>query len=439
MKHQTPNTKHQKTPKPQVSRRKQWSRRFEVWSLRVLWCLVFGVWCFAIPAVHAQKWLDQVDDALFLQSRDGQYRVDFSGRFDLEGYYIDQRPPGLLFSDEDFANPRLSLFLDARAGKHFYAFVQGRVDRGFDPAGKTHDARFDEYLLRYTPFNDARLNLQIGKFATVVGNWVPRHDSWNNPFITAPLPYENVTTVADAAVVPLPAFLTRQTIPDNKALWLPVLWGPSYASGASLFGTVKKFNYAVEVKNASLSSRPAVWDARDLGWENPTVSGRLGYRPNAAWNLGTSFSHGAYLQPGAKNAPAFPAGRDIGDFDRTTIAADLSYAWRHWQLWSEVFFSRFEVPNVGDADTVAYYIEAKYKITTQLFAAVRWNQQFFGEVPNGAGGETQWDRDAWRMDTALGYRFTRHLQGKLQYSYTHQKGSLQQGEQLVAAQVTLQF
>ena len=97
------------------------------------------------------------------------------------------------------------------------------------------------------------------------------------------------------------------------------------------------------------------------------------------------------------------------------------------------------MPNVGDADTVAYYIEAKYKITTQLFAAVRWNQQCFGEVPNGAGGETSWDRDAWRVDTALGYRFTRHLQGKLQYSYTHQKGSLQQGEQLVAAQATLKF
>ena len=97
------------------------------------------------------------------------------------------------------------------------------------------------------------------------------------------------------------------------------------------------------------------------------------------------------------------------------------------------------MPNVGDADTVAYYLEAKYKITTQLFAALRWNQQFFGAVPNGAGGETPWDRDAWRVDTALGYRFTRHLQGKLQYSYTHQKGSLPQGEQLVAAQVTLRF
>lgn len=72
--------------------------------------------------------------------------------------------------------------------------------------------------------------------------------------------------------------------------------------------------------------------------------------------IGASFSHGAYLQPGARNGPAFPPGRNIGDFDQTTVAADVSYAWRHWQVWSEVFFSRFEVPNVGDADTMAYYI-----------------------------------------------------------------------------------
>src|SRR5436190_6399815 len=137
------------------------------WSGRCACCLArFLVICFAlaISSAFAQEWLDKVDEALFLQSRGGQYRVDFSGRFDLEGYYLDQRPPGLLFSNDDFVNPRLSLFLDARAGKPFYAFVQARVDRGFDPRTKDSDARFDEYLLRYTPFNDARLNLQIGKF-----------------------------------------------------------------------------------------------------------------------------------------------------------------------------------------------------------------------------------------------------------------------------------
>ncbi len=45
----------------------------------------------------------------------------------------------------------------------------------------------------------------------------------------------------------------------------------------------------------------------------------------------------------------------------------------------------------------------------------------------------------WRVDAALGYRFDRHLQANLQYAFRRQTGPLQQGEQLVAAQVTLKF
>ncbi len=394
----------------------------------------------AVPA-RAQDWLDKVDDALFLQTSDGNYRVDLSGLFDLEGYYIYRRPPGLIFGeDEDFVSPRLSLFLDARAGKHLYAFVQARADRGFDPRSEIRGTRFDEYLLRYTPLDDARVNLQVGKFATVVGNWVPRHHSWDNPFINAPLPYENITSASDRKIVPGPApFLGRRDVADKKNIWVPVIWGPSYASGAALFGTVEKFDYAVEVKNAALSSRPESWDGRDTDWENPTVSGRIGFRPSASWNLGASFSRGSYLQPDAATSPNFPAGKHLDDFAQTTFAHDISYAWHYWQIWGEVFFSRFEVPNVDDCDTVAYYIEAKYKITSQLFAAVRWNQQLFADVRDNAGGETAWDRDFWRVDTAVGYRFSRHWQGKVQYSYSRQKGDLQQGEQLIAAQLTVRF
>src|ERR1044071_4076017 len=109
------------------------------------------------------------------------------------------------------------------------------------------EARIDEYLLRYTPFEKPWVNLQIGKFATVYGNWVKRHDSWNNPFINAPVPYENVTLVSDQSVPPSPAaFLARKSKPDQKNIWLPILWGPSYTSGASVFGTVESFDYAFE-------------------------------------------------------------------------------------------------------------------------------------------------------------------------------------------------
>ncbi|SPE55550.1 conserved exported hypothetical protein [Verrucomicrobia bacterium] len=393
-----------------------------------------------IPA-RAQAWLDSVSDSLFLQSRGGTYRVNFSGLFDLEGYYIDQRPPGLIFGGGDsFVTPRLSLFVDAQAGKHLYAYVQTRFDDGFHPRAPESHERVDEYLFRYTPLDGPQVNLQVGKFATVVGNWVARHLSWDNPFINEPLPYDNILTVSDVSVPASPAdFLARRGQPDQKDKWLTVVWGPDYTSGASVFGSVTKWDYAVEVKNASLSSRSTAWDATDVGWDNPTVSGRFGFRPNVAWNLGLSGSYGTYLQKAAEQSPAFPVGKGLSDFNQITVAEDASYQWHQWRLWAELFLSRFQVPNVGNADTLVYYLEAKYQITPQLFGALRWNQELYGDINSGTGGQTPWDNNVWRIDLALGYRFTRHFQSKLQYSFTHQAGQLQQGEQLVAAQATLKF
>lgn len=203
----------------------------------------------------------------------------------MEAYYIDQRPPGLIFGNQDLFNPRLSLFLDTHFGKHFYSFVQARFDRGFEPGARRNgDARFDEYLLHYMPFDDARLNIQVGKFATLAGNWVPRHDSWNNPFIKAPVHYENVFIMTDHAAPKAPqGFLDRRRRPDKKDLWLSTLMGPSYASDASVFGLWRTFDYAAEVKNSSVSSHHQSWDGTDVNWQNPTVRARLGYRPNAAW------------------------------------------------------------------------------------------------------------------------------------------------------------
>jgi hypothetical protein len=338
-----------------------------------------------------------------------------------------------------FFSPRLSLFLDTQFGPHFYTFVQARYDRGFDPGSREDgDIRLDEYFLRYTPFEDSRLNFQFGKFATVVGTWVLRHDSWNNPFINAPLPYENVLVITDHVAPASPAaFLARRNKFDDKRTWVPVIWGPSYASGGSIFGRIDKYEYAFEVKNVALSSRPYAWDARRHPWESPLVSGRVGYRPNAMWSVGASFSHGPYLLP--PDQPLFAGGPIKDEFKQTTIGHDIAFAWRHWQVWAEAFASRFEVPNVGDADTLAYYLEARYKLTPRVFLAGRWNQQFFDKVPAGAGGSQRWDRDIWRIEAAAGYRFDRHLQSKVQYSFSHQNGPLQQGEQLVAGQITLKF
>ena len=138
--------------------------------------------------------------------------------------------------------------------------------------------------------------------------------------------------------------------------------------------------------------------------------------------------------------PTLPPGKDIGDYRELLLGQDISFEWHHWQIWAEAFETRFEVPQIGNADSIAYYVEAKYKITPQLFGALRWNQQLFGTIHDDNGGSIPWSYDILRVDAALGYRFTNYLQIKLQYSFSHQQhAELQEGEQLVGAQLTLKF
>lgn len=179
------------------------------------------------------------------------------------------------------------------------------------------------------------------------------------------------------------------------------------------------------------------WDGRARGFDDPSLGGRLGWRPDAGFTLGASAHRGPYLRDEA--ATTLPAGRESDDFHQTTIGFDASYAWRRVQVWSELFLSRFEVPNVEDVETAAGYVEVRYRWRPDLFPAVRWNQQVFSSIDDGSGASRRFDRDAWRIDGALTWRFDAHAQVKAQYSYFRQEGGFQQGEQLVAGQLTLRF
>jgi len=396
--------------------------------------------CFlacTVRAFEVDDLLDRLDAALTVAAFQDNLRARLSGTIDLEAYHFQQPAPGLIDSKIDnLFNPRLTLFLDAQLGSQVYFFAQARVDRGFDPSDHGAQIRLDEYALRITPWKDGRFTFQAGKFTTVIGNWIPRHLSWDNPFINAPLIYENFTPIQDKSAPASPLDLIYRFY-YQKYAFNPVIWGPSYASGVSVSGQLGQFDYAAEMKNASLSSRPESWNATEIGFDNPTVSARIGFRPNQMWNFGFSASDGAYFRPEAMRT--LPYGSDIGDYHERVLGQDISFAWHHLQLWAEFYEARFEVPGVGDADTFAYYFEAKYKFTPQFFGAVRWNQQFFADVPDGYGGSIPWGDDIWRVDIAAGYRFTPHTQLKLQYSFQQETTGPRDDNHMLAAQFTVRF
>lgn len=404
--------------------------KLSVFSLCVLTCTAY--------ASDIDDYFDRLDSALTISAFQNSLRARLSGTLDLEIYNFEQPAPDLIDSNIDtLFNPRLTLFLDAQLGSQIYFFTQTRLDRGFDPSDHGAQIRMDEYALRLTPWDDGRFTMQIGKFATVVGNWVPRHLSWENPFIDAPLVYENVTSIRDKSAPASSFDFIYGLYFYQRYAFNPVIWGPSYASGVSVSGKLGQFDYAVEMKNASLSSRPESWSVTETGFEYPTFSARAGFRPNEAWNLGFSASEGPYFREEAE--PTLPPGRDIGDYREYVLGQDVSFAWHHLQLWAEFYEARFEVPRVGNADTFAYYIEVKYKCTPQFFGAVRWNQQLFSTINDGFGHNTPWSEDLVRIDVSAAYRFTSHVQVKLQYGYQRETSALGNDNHLLAAQFTVRF
>jgi hypothetical protein len=401
----------------------------------------------SVVVAKADGAFDRLDEALTASWLGGDLRTRVSGTVDLESYRLSQPPPGLIYAEgEALFAPRLSLFFDAQIGAHAYAFVQARADRGFDPSDEGLRGRVDEYAVRLTPAGH-HISVQVGKFATVVGNWVPRHDSWRNPFINAPVPYENLTGIWDVVAPRNTAQLlgwahlrgpdSAQDELADKHQRTPIIWGPNYTTGVAISGNAGRLDYAVELKNSSLSSHPGVWTPAETRWRYPTVSGRIGYRPSAMWNFGASASAGSYLRTVAE--PTLPPGRTLASYRQLVLGEDVAFAWHHLQAWAEVFASRFEIPRVGHADTVAYYVETKYKFTPQWFGALRWNQQLFGTLADSPTTRVRWGRNLWRLDLAPTLRFTAHAQLKLQYSLQHEEDSPRTWRETTAAQFTVRF
>jgi hypothetical protein len=401
----------------------------------------------ALPA--AASFLER---PLSLSGFEDLVRLQVTGTLDAEAWWFERPAPGLLFTDENhFFNPRATFYVDAQLGPRWYTFGQIRVDRGFDPTDGDLRLRADEYAVRITLDESRDTHFQLGKFATIVGTWAPRHNSWDYAFVTAPAAYEVLTAMWDNeapesanelfhwAYIRPPSPVEEELF--YRTLSLPILWGGSYTTGAALAGRAGTFTYAAEVKNQSLSSRPESWDLDRYGWENPTWSGRLAWEPSPAWTWGLSASTGTYLyarrleQEG--HGPA--AGYSLHDYRQLLLGQDLTYTGRRWQVWAEIFVSRFEIPGVADADVYSWYLETKYKISPQFFVGARWNEQLYARIDDPLGGRTRWGRNLRRIDLAPGYRFSEWLQLKLQLSLQHEETDPRPWSLLAVTQLTARF
>ncbi|WP_309380171.1 hypothetical protein [Cerasicoccus frondis] len=383
--------------------------------------------------------LEELSNNLFYETEDGFFAIQGGGSIDISGYYFNEEPVGFVFpnppTDHTLFSPRLTLTADAWLGERLSGSIKFRWDDGIDPGYMDNQVRIDE-LFFDTVIVPGNLDVRIGRFATIFGNYIPRQSSWDNPFISPPLPYYQATSVTDDAAPPnATAFANRRNVVANNHTWLPIIWAPVYTQGAAGFGSWRDFDLAASFTNRAISSRPSLWD--DYDWSDPTFTGRLGWTPVTEWSFGLSGSFGAYLKDIAQST--LPPGTSIGDYEQVAVGLDASWASGPWQVWAEAMFSEFDVPNVSDpAQIYSFYVEGKYKFTPKFYGALRYGMQFYNEIDTPAGKQ-RWDNDMLRAEAAVGYRFDRHLLLKLQYQYQHQFADFQDGVNQLAGQLVIKF
>lgn len=394
---------------------------------------------------------DRLGERLTFGSADGAFGMRISGRLDLAVHQVSQPSADLLYTGpeaETLFSPVLRIFADARLGTRFSTTGQVRLDRGFDPADESVQVRVEEATLRYTPWPERRVSWQVGRFATVFGSWARRHAAWDYPFITAPLAQEQLTGVwytrNPRQLTTLFRWSHTNPVGDSAALVsdernrVPIMWGPVYATGTALTIGGRRWELAMEVKNAGLASNPGSWsEMGDSMWASPALAARLGWRPTVPWNLGASVSRSVYLKA---NPEFISPGHDREDSVQTAVGVDFSYAWRHWQVWGEVIGARFVVPAVGDADTLSYTLETSYRFSPRWVGFLRWSHQLYAPIQlSGGGGEITWGRDAWRIEAGPALRVAAHSQVKAQVGLLQERPAAENWIPSAAVQWSLRF
>ena len=80
--------------------------------------LIGGQKDIRLMTIYGYTRLVGFDEKLTLQTEDGFFRTDLSGLIDLEEYYIDQHPPGLIAMSKKLIRGGYVLAMDPAIGDH---------------------------------------------------------------------------------------------------------------------------------------------------------------------------------------------------------------------------------------------------------------------------------------------------------------------------------
>lgn len=320
---------------------------------------------------------------------------------------------------------RVNVAAELRAGRRFGLLTEIRSDNGDAP-------RPYALYARVRPSLEHAISVDVGLIPPVFGAFARRSYEQDNPLIGYPLAYQYPTVLrADAApatVAQLEASRGRgarlfyplgdRTPDSGLPLANPLKWDTGVAVRLGSNDT-STYELAVAVTQGSISN-PLVSDDN----EGKQLAARLGLRPGFAWKLGISGARGDYVSDavGAEGA-------------QTTVGADVEWERGYWILRAEAIWSRWDVPtlHIEPLDSLAYTVEARYKLRPGLYAAARFDHVGFSRI------EQTWDAPVTRIEAGIGYNLHRQLLLKLALQHNERDGGMITSDTLPAVQLLFWF
>ena len=311
---------------------------------------------------------------------------------------------------------RLTIVLDGAFEEWLSFDLETRIDHGAPSlTGGFLGARLEQYWVRFTVPKTGLLNLELGRFAAPVGNFIPRSAPRKDPLVTFPVMYDQVTTFmrkTDTAA----NILGRRNLPAVKD-WRVPIYRELYGIGGMVFGTWEKLSYAFAVMNSAPGSWVFEWPLHTGDFQYPNFYAHLSYAFDASLSVGASASRGPYDRA---DAAGIPVGMNTGDFPQTLAGMDVHYAIGALDIFAEAYWTRFVAPLVDPLELWSWYVEAKYTFLPGLFGALRFAQMIYGTIRDALNVPNPWDWDLTRIEFGGGYFFTRNffVKGTMQLNYT---------------------
>jgi hypothetical protein len=301
--------------------------------------------------------------------------------------------------------------------------------------------------IRFKPWVDKGLDIQAGIIPPTFGVFSRRAYATDNPVIGYPLAYQYLTSIHPDAAPSTTDDLVRMrargwlsTYPVGNRTpspGVPLVTAFRWDTGVQARWKAGIVDAAAAVTAGTLSNPHA-----DDNNESPQVSGRFAAEPATGLILGVSAARGAWLSKDV--AALLTGGGDAASYTQTAWGGDAEYSRDHWLVRSEMVWSRWRMPIAAtapagiDLDSLAIWVEGRYKITPRISAGFRLDHLGFSDV-QATAGQIPWEAPVTRVEGAVGYAFQRNLIGRISVQRNQRDAGRVHSRTYFAAQLAYWF